>query len=73
MYVQVEIKCYFLNLALACQSLKILQSRLRGRLAPPGRKAPKCVKRVKGKKGGPDKVDLLVLIDLVNITLDYDS
>ena len=35
-----------------------------GRL-PPGRSAPKCVKRMKGKKGGPDRVDLLVLIDLV--------
>ena len=30
-----------------------------------GRSAVKCVKRVKGKRGGPDRVDLLVLIDRV--------
>ena len=31
-----------------------------------GRSAVKCVKRVKGKKGKPDRIELLVTIDLVN-------
>ena len=32
---------------------------------PPGRSAVKCVKRKPNKSGGPDRVDLLVMIDLV--------
>merc|ERR1712071_529692 len=35
-----------------------------GSKLPPGRSPVKCVKRKPGKKGGPDRVDLLVLIDL---------
>ena len=31
----------------------------------PGRSVVKCVKRKQNKRGGPDKVDLLVMIDLV--------
>eukprot|EP00090_Calanus_glacialis_P003019 TRINITY_DN12196_c0_g1_i3.p1 TRINITY_DN12196_c0_g1~~TRINITY_DN12196_c0_g1_i3.p1 ORF type:complete len:280 (+),score=99.00 TRINITY_DN12196_c0_g1_i3:33-872(+) len=35
-----------------------------GAKLPPGRSAVKCVKRKQNKRGGPDRVDLLVLIDL---------
>lgn len=36
-----------------------------------GRTGVKCVKRKPNKSGGPDKVDLLVLIDLVIMTSKY--
>jgi hypothetical protein len=32
---------------------------------PQGRNSVKCVKRIKGKKGGPDRYELIVTIDLV--------
>ena len=51
---------FFINQYLSVQT----KPQAGGRL-PPGRSPPKCVKRMKGKKGGPDRVDLLVLIDLV--------
>merc|ERR1711892_749721 len=34
----------------------------RGGKSNPGRSNVKCVKRVKGKKGGPDNIELLVTI-----------
>ena len=44
----------------------ILQSKGKaGGNLPPGRSDVKCVKRKPGRNGGPDKVDLLVMIDLV--------
>jgi len=36
---------------------------------PPGRSDVKCVKRKPGRNGGPDKVDLLVMIDLSTYNL----
>lgn len=35
-----------------------------GAKGPPGRTAVKCVKKIKGKKGRPDRYELLVTIDL---------
>jgi len=40
---------------------------------PPGRGAVKCVKRKQNKKGGPDKVDLLVMIDLSEHKLEEEQ
>lgn len=40
---------------------------------PPGRSAPKCVKRKQNKKGGSDTVDLLVMIDLSRFKLEVEE
>lgn len=40
---------------------------------PPGRSAVKCVKRVKGKKGKPDRIELLVTIDLTMYQLNTEQ
>jgi len=40
---------------------------------PPGRGAVKCVKRKTNKRGGPDHVDLLVLIDLSTHKLEEEQ
>ena len=49
-------------------NIKFLQAKGRGGdKLPPGRSDVKCVKRKPNKSGGPDKVDLLVLIDLVSV------
>jgi len=40
---------------------------------PPGRTPVKCVKRKQNKKGGPDKVDLLVMIDLTAHKLEAEQ
>ena len=34
---------------------------------PQGRSTVKCVKKIKGKKGGPDRYELIVNLDLVSI------
>merc|ERR1719273_1538537 len=49
------------------------RARLPGKKPPPGRSAVKCVKRVKGKKGKPDRIELLVTIDLATYKLDSEQ
>jgi len=49
------------------------RARLPGKKLPPGRSAVKCVKRVKGKKGKPDRIELLVTIDLATYKLDSEQ
>jgi len=49
------------------------RARLPGKKPPPGRSTVKCVKRVKGKKGKPDRIELLVTIDLTEYHLNSEQ